>query len=72
MTTTTKRGRPHVHPWDTWFSKKETTLVKGQDYECTQRSMCVLIRITASKRNLKIGVYPKKDDSIHIVNKTNE
>jgi len=72
MSETKHRGRPSVHPWDKWLSNKEITLNKGKDYTCEQHSMCVLIRITAAKRNLKLGVYTKKDGSIHVVNKSYE
>lgn len=64
------RGRPSIYPWDSWLSKEKITLVKGEHYKCTQHSMCVLIRITGAKRQLKLGVYPKKDGRIEIVNKS--
>jgi len=59
-------SRPCIYPWESWLASEKTTLT-SDDYNCTQRSMCVLIRMRAAKLKKKYSVYPKKNGNIIIV-----
>ncbi len=59
-------SRPCMYPWESWLSSDKTTLT-AKDYNCSQRSMCVLIRMRSAKMGKKHSVYPRKNGTIIIV-----
>ena len=44
------------YPWDKWFKRNKTVLVRGEDYECQPHSMGVQVRDAAAKRGLRVSV----------------
>jgi hypothetical protein len=38
-----KRGAKSKYPWQKWFSRKQTTLVQGVDFDCALQSMRVML-----------------------------
>lgn len=42
------------YPWETWFGRSRTVLLRGVHYKCSQSAMCQLIRNNASKRGMRV------------------
>jgi hypothetical protein len=42
------------YPWEQWFGRPSTVLVRGIDYQCSQSTMVQTIRNNASARGLRV------------------
>ncbi len=38
------------YPWEVWFDRPHTVLVRGVDYHCSQSTMCQAIRNEARRK----------------------
>lgn len=47
--------------WETWFGQKNTTIVRGIDYHCSQSTMCGTIRNNASRCGLRVRLADRGD-----------
>ena len=47
------------YPWEEWFGRPSTILVRGTDYHCSQSTMAQTVRNNASQRGLRVQVTDK-------------
>src|SRR5579859_256308 len=62
MVGTLTRGRAgrvavRKYPWEEWFGKPRTVLVRGVHYHCSQSTMAQTIRNNASARGLRVRLH---------------
>lgn len=62
-------GTKPKYPWDEWFAPKTIwKLTKGEDFECSVRSMHVQIRRRAGEEGLSVSVHKHGENQLVIVN----
>lgn len=65
-----QRGSKPKYPWDEWFAKGTTwKLTKGEDFDCSVRSMHVQIRRRAGEEGLSVSVHKHGNEALVLVNK---
>lgn len=45
-----------IYPWEQWFSKDRTVILRGVHYRCSQSTMVQTIRNNATQRGIKVSV----------------
>ena len=50
------------YPWEEWFGRPSTVLVRGVHYRCSQSTMVQTIRNNASARGLSVQVTDKRNE----------
>lgn len=45
-----------IYDWDEWFALGGFTLVRGEDYVCSQSAICQQVRSAASNRKLSVSI----------------
>lgn len=44
------------YPWELWFSKPRTVILRGVHYHCSQSAMVQTIRNNASQRRILVSI----------------
>jgi hypothetical protein len=52
------------YPWEGWFGKPRTELVRGVHYRCSQSTMAQTIRNNASLRGLRVQLTDKGNEIV--------
>lgn len=55
------RGRPVIHPWDKWFSKRNGVLHRDVDYTCKTHGMVSQLRNYASNIGVPLSLKVHED-----------
>lgn len=62
-------GTKPKYPWHEWFAEETIwKLTKGEDFDCSVRSMHVQIRRKAGEEGLSVSVHKHGEDQLVIVN----
>lgn len=45
-----------IYPWEQWFGRPRTVLVRGRHYHCSQSTMVQMVRNRASRCGMRVRV----------------